>query len=145
MPRPVKSTGSAVWNGDLESGNGTTTLETSQLGTFPVTWKARADESATGTTSPEELIGAAHATCFSMAFSNILAENGTPPTQLDTSAQVTFVAGEGITGIALTVKAAIEGLDDTDFQRLAADAKENCPVSQALKAVDNITLDASLV
>lgn len=144
MPRPVVSTGSAAWKGDLPSGSGTTTLETSQLGSFPVSWKARAEESSNGTTSPEELIGAAHATCYSMAFSNDLAGNDTPPTSVDTSAAVSFVAGEGITGIELTVRATVPGLEEADFQRLAAAAKENCPVSQALAGVD-ITLNATLV
>lgn len=144
MPRPITSTGSAVWSGDLISGNGTTTLQTSQLGTFPVNWKARAEESEQGTTSPEELLGAAHATCYSMQFSNMLAENGTPAEKLETSADVVFNIGEGgITGITLTVRATIPGIEDADFQRLAAEAKDTCPVSAALKAVD-ISLNASL-
>lgn len=144
MPRTVISTASTTWQGDLPSGNGTTTLESSQLGSFPVNWKARAEEGEKGTTSPEELLGAAHATCFAMAFSNGLAENGTPPTSVDSSAKVSFNIGEGgITGIELTVKAVVEDLDEADFQRLAEDAKQNCPVSQALKGVD-ITLNATL-
>lgn len=144
MPRTVISTASTTWQGDLPSGNGTTTLGTSQLGSFPVNWKARAEEGEKGTTSPEELLGAAHATCFAMAFSNGLAENGTPPTSVDSSAKVSFNIGEGgITGIELTVKAVVEDLEEADFQRLAEDAKQNCPVSQALKGVD-ITLNATL-
>lgn len=145
MPRPVTSTASTTWQGDLPSGKGTTTLETSQLGTFPVNWKARSEEAENGTTSPEELLGSAHATCYSMQFSNMLAENGTPPTQVDTSAAVTFNIGEGgITGIELTVKAKIEGIEDADFQRIAQEAKDACPVSKALQGVENITLNASL-
>ena len=144
MPRTVISTASTTWQGDLPSGNGTTTLGTSQLGSFPVNWKARAEEGEKGTTSPEELLGAAHATCYAMAFSNGLAENGTPPTSVDSSAKVSFNIGEGgITGIELTVKAVVEDLEEADFQRLAEDAKQNCPVSQALKGVD-ITLNATL-
>jgi lipoyl-dependent peroxiredoxin len=144
MPRPVTSTASAAWKGDLLSGSGTTTLETSKLGTFDVNWKARAEESAQGTTSPEELLGAAHSTCFSMQFSNMLAENGTPPTSVDTSADVTFDIGNGgITGIELSVSATIDGIEDADFQRLAEEAKSTCPVSKALAGVD-ITLKASL-
>lgn len=144
MPRTVISTASTTWQGDLPSGNGTTTLESSQLGSFPVNWKARAEEGEKGTTSPEELLGAAHATCYAMAFSNGLAENGTPPTSVDSSAKVSFNIGEGgITGIELTVKAVVEDLEEADFQRLAEDAKQNCPVSQALKGVD-ITLNATL-
>jgi lipoyl-dependent peroxiredoxin len=145
MPRPVTNTGSAVWNGDLASGSGTTTLETSQLGTLPTSWKARSEESERGTTSPEELIGAALATCFSMAFSNMLAENGTPPTTIETTANITFnIAEGGIIGIELVNKSTIEGIEDGDFQRLAAEAKDGCPVSKVLKGVE-ITLDAALV
>lgn len=143
MPRTVTSNASTAWQGDLASGVGTTTLETSQLGNFPVHWKARAEEGERGTTSPEELLGAAHATCYAMAFSNGLTENGTPPTTVDSSAKVSFVAGEGVTGIELTVTAKIDGIEEADFQRLAEDAKNNCPISQALKGVD-ITLDATL-
>lgn len=144
MPRPVTSTASTAWKGDLLSGSGTTTLETSQLGTMDLSWKARAEESAQGTTSPEELLGAAHAACYSMQFSNMLAENDTPPTTVDTRADVTFnIAEGGITGIALTVTAQIDGIEDADFQRIADEAKSSCPVSKALAAVD-ITLEAKL-
>jgi osmotically inducible protein OsmC len=144
MPRPITSSGKAVWNGDLKSGSGTTSLETSQLGTFPTHWKARAEESEQGTTSPEELIGAALATCFSMQFSNMLDENGTPPTTIESTAKVTFNIGEGgITGIELVNNSTIEGIEDADFQRLAAEAKDSCPVSKALEGVE-ITLDATL-
>ncbi|GAA4283984.1 OsmC family peroxiredoxin [Brevibacterium daeguense] len=144
MPRPVTNTGSAVWNGDLKSGNGTTTLETSQLGSFPTNWKARSEESERGTTSPEELIGAALATCFSMQFSNMLAENGTPPTTIETTANVTFNIGEGgITGIELVNSSTIDGIEDGDFQRIAGEAKDGCPVSKALSGVE-ITLNAEL-
>lgn len=144
MPRPITSTASAVWNGELPTGNGTTTLETSQLGTFPTNWKARSEESEQGTTSPEELIGAALATCYSMQFSNMLAENGTPSTKLETTANVTFNVGEGgITGIELVNTATIDGIDDAAYQRIAAEAKDACPVSKALAGV-NITLTAKL-
>lgn len=144
MPRPITSTGKVVWNGDLMSGSGTASLETSQLGSFPTHWKARAEESERGTTSPEELIGAALATCFSMQFSNMLAENDTPPTTIETTADVTFNIEEGgITGIELVTNATIEGIEEADFQRLAAEGKETCPVSKALQGVD-ITLNATL-
>lgn len=144
MPRPVTSTASTAWKGDLLSGSGTTTLETSKLGTFDLSWKARSEEAAQGTTSPEELLGAAHAACYSMQFSNMLAENDTPPTSLDTSADVTFdLSAGGISGIALTVTAQVDGIEDADFQRLAEEAKSTCPVSKALGGVD-ITLTASL-
>ena len=135
-------TANAHWEGSLMEGNGTVELSSSQVGSFPVNWPARA-EAANGTTSPEELIAAAHATCYSMALSNGLAGAGTPPTTVDTSADVTFQPGTGITGIALTVNATVEGIDEETFQKIANGAKEGCPVSQALKAVD-ITLDATL-
>lgn len=143
MPKPVVSKASTVWNGDLFSGSGSTSLAGSGLGPFDVDWKARAEEGPGPRTSPEELIASAHATCFAMALSNGLAQNDTPPTRLDSSAEVSFVAGEGITGITLTVRAEVEDLSAEDFARLAEDAKANCPVSQALSV--DITLDASLV
>ena len=142
MPNPVVSKASTVWNGDLFTGNGTTSLDSSGAASFPVEWNARAEGSDT-TTTPEELIAAAHATCYSMAFSNELKKNDTPPTEVRTSAEVTFVAGTGITGIALTMTATVEGIDEATFQKIAEGAKEGCPVSQALKAVD-ITLEATL-
>ena len=142
MPNPVVSKASTVWNGDLFTGSGTTALDSSGAATFPVEWNARAEGSDT-TTTPEELLAAAHATCFSMAFSNGLKKNDTPPTEVRTSAEVTFVAGTGITGIHLTTQVTAEGIDEDTFQKIAQGAKENCPVSQALKAVE-ITLDASL-
>src|SRR5699024_12783355 len=112
MPRPITSSGKAVWNGDLKSGSGTTSLETSQLGTFPTHWKARAEESEQGTTSPEELSGAALATCFSIQFSNILYENGTPPPPIECTDKVTFNIEEcGITAIEVANNAQIERID----------------------------------
>lgn len=138
----VHSKASTAWTGDLASGSGKTTLETSGVGTFDVSWKARTEPGA-GTTTPEELIAAAHASCFSMAFSHELSQNGTPPTSVNTSADVSFVAGTGITGIALRVQATVEGISEDDFHKIATAAKEGCPVSQALAGVD-ITLDATL-
>lgn len=124
-------------------GAGQVTLESSGLGTYDVSWPARTDEASNGRTSPEELIAAAHSSCFSMAFSNILAKAGTPPQALDTQADVTFVPGQGITGVHLTVVGAVEGLDAAGFAEHAETAKANCPVSQALTGT-TITLDASL-
>ncbi|BAS12830.1 peroxiredoxin OsmC [Arthrobacter sp. Hiyo8] len=135
-------TAHTVWNGNLIEGAGNTTLDSSGLGPFNVTWKARA-ESAEGKTSPEELIAAAHSACFSMAFSNGVAGAGFTPEEVNTKADVTFQPGEGITGIHLTVSARIPGVSEEEFQRLAEDAKLNCPVSQALRATP-ITLDATL-
>ncbi|MER6346769.1 OsmC family protein [Streptomyces sp. NPDC001595] len=132
-----------VWEGNLLEGNGVVTFDTSgAIEQQPVTWAARTQE-ANGKTSPEELIAAAHSSCFSMAFSHALAGAGTPPTKLVTSADVTFQPGEGITGIHLTVEGTVPGLDNDAFVAAAEDAKVNCPVSQALKAVP-ITLSAKL-
>ncbi|MPV35987.1 OsmC family peroxiredoxin [Georgenia subflava] len=142
MPTPIVNQASAVWNGDLFTGSGTTSLDTSKLGTFDVNWKARAEESGASTT-PEELIASAHATCYAMQLSNELAQNQTPATELSTNAKVTFVAGTGITGIELSVRGDVPGIDAEDFARIADSAKANCPVSKALAATD-ITLSASL-
>jgi lipoyl-dependent peroxiredoxin len=125
---------SAVWNGSLTEGGGQVTLESSSIGTFPVTWAARTEE-PNGVTSPEELIAAAHSTCFSMSLSSGLAKAGTPPAQLDTIAEVDFQPGSGITAIRLRVRGDVPGLDAAGFRAAAEDAKVNCPVSQALQAV----------
>lgn len=130
------------WEGDLFNGSGQVTLESSGIGTFDVNWPSRAEE-ANGKTSPEELIAAAHASCFNMAFSNGLAKAGTPPTTLDTTAAVTFVPGTGITEIKLSTVGSVPGMSAEDFQAAAEAAKEGCPVSQALKAVP-ISLEARL-
>ncbi len=131
-----------VWNGDLMTGSGQTTLDSSGLGTFDVTWKART-EAAEGKTSPEELIAAAHASCFSMAFSHALAGAGHTPEEVNTKADVTFVPGTGITGSHLTMSAKIPGISEEEFQRIAGEAKTGCPVSGALASIE-ITLDATL-
>jgi len=113
------------------------------IGGLDVSWPSRSEEPG-GKTSPEELIAAAHATCFSMALSHGLAQAGNAPDKLETSATVTFQPGEGITKIALTVRGTVPGVDEAGFQEAAQAAKENCPVSQALASVPEITLDASL-
>lgn len=115
-------------------GEGEVTLESSGVGSYPVTWPARA-ESSNGVTSPEELLAAAHATCFSMALSHGLSGAGTPPVALRTRAEVDFQPGEGITGIRLFSAGDVPGVDADTFAAAAEDAKNNCPVSQALKAV----------
>ncbi|ATE51920.1 MULTISPECIES: OsmC family peroxiredoxin [Actinosynnema] len=130
------------WKGSLMEGDGTVTLESSGIGTYDVSWPSRAEQ-ANGKTSPEELIAAAHSSCYSMALSHGLAQAGTPPQQVDTSAEVTFKPGTGITGIALTVRAVVPGLEADAFAEAAETAKKNCPVSQALAGVE-ITLDAAL-
>ena len=136
----LDSTATAHWEGDLMSGGGTTTLTSGAGGPFPVDWKARSEEHA-GKTSPEELIAAAHATCFSMALSNGLGQAGTPPDYLDVTATATFVPGEGITAMRLVLSGEVPGLSDEQFREAAADAKENCPVSQALAGNVPITLE----
>jgi lipoyl-dependent peroxiredoxin len=130
------------WSGDLASGSGSTALDTSKVATFDVSWKARTDPSG-GTTTPEELLAAAHASCFSMAFALGLTENGTPPASITTTAAVSFVVGTGITGIELTTSASVEGIDEATFQKVAEETKTGCPVSAALAAVP-ISLTASL-
>ena len=135
-------TAHTVWNGDLMTGAGNTTLDSSGLGNFDVTWKARA-EAAEGKTSPEELIAAAHSACFSMAFSNGLAQAGFTAEEINTKADVTFQPGTGITGSHLTVAARVPGISADDFQRVAEEAKVGCPVSAALTGIE-ITLDATL-
>jgi len=135
-------TAHTVWNGDLMTGAGNTTLDSSGLGNFDVTWKARA-EAAEGKTSPEELIAAAHSACFSMAFSNALAQAGHTAEEINTKADVTFQPGTGITGSHLTLAARVPGISADDFQRLADEAKTGCPVSAALTGI-KITLDATL-
>ncbi|QDW29494.1 OsmC family protein [Arthrobacter sp. KBS0702] len=135
-------TAHTVWNGDLMSGAGNTSLDSSGLGNFDVTWKARA-EAAEGKTSPEELIAAAHSACFSMAFSHALAQAGHAPEEVNTKADVTFEPGTGITGSHLTLNARVPGISEEDFQRIAEEAKTGCPVSAALTGI-KITLDATL-
>ncbi|MFJ4675229.1 MULTISPECIES: OsmC family protein [unclassified Kitasatospora] len=130
------------WEGNLLDGKGLVTFDSSGVGEFPVSWPARA-ETPNGKTSPEELIAAAHSACFSMALSHGLTGAGTPPTKLETKAEVTFQPGTGITGIHLTVVGLVPGLDEAGFVKAAEDAKANCPVSQALSGT-TITLSASL-
>ena len=136
------STARTEWSGDLTSGSGTTTLA-SGVGTFAVNWKARS-EGVDGTTTPEELLAAAHASCYSMALSNGLAQAGFPPAAVTADARVTFVPGEGITAIELAVTATVPGMDQESFAAAALDAKANCPVSQALRAVPIELVEAIL-
>jgi osmotically inducible protein OsmC len=129
------------WEGSLLKGAGQVALESSGVGKYDVTWASRANE-ANGKTSPEELLGAAHATCFSMALSHALAEAGNPPEAIDTTANVTFQPGEGITGIKLEVNGKVPGITAEQFAEAAEGAKKNCPVSQALTGTP-ITLDVN--
>jgi lipoyl-dependent peroxiredoxin len=137
-------TATVTWAGSLLEGGGTIdSVGSGAFGPLEVTWASRTEEPS-GRTSPEELLAAAHASCLSMALSNILAKAGSPPERLRTSATVTFVPGTGITKSALTVRGSVPGLDEAGFVEHAQSAKEVCPVSQALAAVPEITLDAPL-
>jgi osmotically inducible protein OsmC len=137
-------TADVTWSGDLMSGSGRIDSVTSgAIGGLDVDWTARSED-AGSKTSPEELIAAAHASCFSMALSHVLGQAGQPADELKTSATVTFQPGEGITKIALAVVGKVPGIDADAFEAAAEDAKENCPVSKALASVPAITLDARL-
>ena len=137
---------STVWTGDLKSGKGKTSLDTTGLATdLPVSWPSRTEDPG-GQTSPEELIAAAHSACYSMALSNVLAQAGTPPEQLETSAVVTFdtEGGPHISKVALTVRGTVPDADADAFADAAAKAKDGCPVSKALAGNVDITVDATL-
>jgi lipoyl-dependent peroxiredoxin len=131
-----------TWDGGLTDGKGRVVLESSGVGTFDVSWPARSED-PNGMTSPEELIAAAHSSCFSMALSAGLGKAGTPPQRLETHAEVDFQPGTGITQIRLSVRGTVDGIDADAFREAAEGAKANCPVSKALAGVD-ITLDATL-
>jgi osmotically inducible protein OsmC len=137
-------TAEVTWHGDLMSGSGRIDSVTSgAFGGLDVDWVARSED-AQSKTSPEELIAAAHAACFSMALSHGLGQAGHPADELKTSATVTFQPGEGITRISLQVTGKVPGTSDDDFRQAAEAAKDNCPVSKALAGVPEITLDARL-
>jgi osmotically inducible protein OsmC len=137
-------TANVTWNGSLMEGAGTIErVGSGAFGPLDVSWTARAEQ-PNGKTSPEELIAAAHAACYSMALSHALAQAGNAPERLETSATVTFQPGEGITKIALTVVGTVPGVDAGAFAEAAEGAKTGCPVSKALASVPEITLDARL-
>jgi osmotically inducible protein OsmC len=138
----LNSEATTVWTGDLLKGSGVVTLDSSHLGEFAVNWKARA-EGTSNTTNPEELLGAAHASCYSMALANILATAGHTATSIQTTAAVTFVPGTGVTGSHLLVSASVPGISEEEFEAFAEDAKLNCPISQALTGI-SITIEAEL-
>ena len=135
-----------IWEGDLARGSGTFTVGTGSIGPQEVSWNARTEDPG-GKTSPEELLAAAHSSCFSMALSGALARAGTPPRRLETQAVVTFdKVGDGwkVTRSALTVRGDVPDADEQAFRAAAEDAKENCPVSQALKGNVELSVDAAL-
>jgi osmotically inducible protein OsmC len=138
-------TARSTWSGDLMTGHGTIErVGSGAFGPLPVTWGARTGESGNDLTSPEELIAAAHAACFSMALANGLAKAGTPPDRLDVSATVTFVPGAGIATSALEVVGSVPGIDEAAFARAAETAKDGCPVSQALTGNVELRVSAHL-
>ena len=141
-------TARTAWNGTLQEGSGQVELSSSKLGTYEVSWPKRTSETADGTTSPEELIAASHSACFSMALSGEIAKAGGTPQSLEVTADVDFGpdterGGFMITGIKLTVRGEVDGLDAAGFEQAAQAAKVGCPVSKALTGVE-ITLDAAL-
>jgi len=136
-----------VWEGPLIGGKGDTELVSSGIGRYPVTWAART-ESPGGKTSPEELLAAAHATCYAMAFSNFLAEAGNAPERLHVTATVSFEPKEGggfaVTRSVLEVNGVVPGLDQDGFQRAAEEAEKGCPISNAVRGNLEITVKATL-
>ena len=142
---PTRSARTA-WNGSLETGEGQVELSSSKLGTYDVSFPKRAADDANGSTSPEELLGAAHSACYAMQFSAVLGQAGGTVEALDVKADVSLgpdsAGGFKLTGIALTVRGEVSGIDEAQFQAAAKDAKETCPVSKALTGVE-ITLDAT--
>ena len=137
----VTSEATATWSGSLKDGSGSVE-PASGIGTFPVDWRARS-EGAESTTTPEELIAAAHSSCFNMALSNELGQAGFTPENVRTTASVTFVPGTGVTGSHLDVSASVPEISEDEFQKIAEGAKSGCPISQALAGID-ITIEASL-
>lgn len=137
----LTSEATTVWTGTLFEGSGNVALDSSGLATFQVDWDARALGVA-NKTNPEELLAAAHSSCFSMALSLALAEAGTPPESIQTTAAVTFEPGKGVLGSHLLVSARVPGITEEQFEAIADDAKANCPISQALSVP--ITIEAEL-
>lgn len=140
-------TARTAWTGTLEQGSGQVELSSSHVGTYEVSFPKRAADDAGGTTSPEELIAAAHSSCYAMQLSALIAQAGGTPQALDVQADVSLgpdpSGGFRLTGIALTVRGEVDGLDAAGFTKVAEEAKAGCPVSKALTGVD-ITLDAAL-
>ena len=142
----VERTASAEWRGDLMSGSGTVSTESGSVHEATVKWSSRAD-AADENTSPEELIAAAHATCVSMALAHALAQEGTPAKTLQAEAKATFdKVGDGfrMTTMNISIRGEVDGLDEDGFRQAAEQAKENCPVSQALKGNVDVSVDAAL-
>jgi len=141
-------TARTAWNGGLQDGSGQVELTSSGVGTFEVSFPKRAADDADGTTSPEELVAAAHSSCFSMALSKVVADAGGTPIALDVTVDVTLgpdpAGGNRLTDVKITVRGEVEGLDNDAFVECAEKAKAGCPISKALAGVDTMTLDAAL-
>jgi osmotically inducible protein OsmC len=138
-----ESTASTIWEGSLTQGSGTTTPESGGFGAVEVTWQARVERTA-GTTSPEELLAAAHASCYCMALALELSEAGNEPERLEAGATVSFVPGEGVKASRITVRGRVPGIDQAAFEQAAASAGRNCPISGALAGNVEIDVDATL-
>lgn len=138
-----ESSAKTVWEGNLTKGRGTTSAASGALPDFEVSWPARVERTA-GTTSPEELLAAAHASCFCMAFSNGLDQAGSAPGRLEATATVAFVAGEGVKSSHIDVTGRVEGIDQATFEEAAREASRDCPISAALKDNIEITVSATL-
>jgi lipoyl-dependent peroxiredoxin len=139
----AESRATTVWEGDLAHGRGTTKAASGALPEVEVTWPARTERTP-GTTSPEELLAAAHTSCFCMALSHELAQAGSPPERLEASTTVAFVPGEGVKSSHFELRGRVPGIDQARFEEAARGAGENCPVSQALKGNVEITVEATL-
>ena len=142
-------TARTAWDGGLDDGSGQVELTDSGLGTFEMSFKKRSSEDGGGATNPEELLGAAHSSCYTMQLTAILGQKGATPVSIETTAKVTLGEdpddkGFKIHKIALTVRAEVDGIDEAGFQAAAEDAKASCPLSKALASVPEITLDATL-
>jgi lipoyl-dependent peroxiredoxin len=143
----AERTATTTWEGDLLEGRGTVTLASGAIGDFPVTWTARSEERSGGKTSPEELIAAAHSSCFSMALSNVLAEDGHPAQSLEVASTVVFDMVDGgpkVTESRITVRGRVPGIDEAGFQEAVRTAEQGCPVSNALRGNVDLSVDASL-
>jgi len=138
-----ESRATTVWEGSLTEGRGKTSTASGAIPDLEVTWAARV-ERAEGITSPEELLAAAHASCYCMALSNGLTEAGNAPERLEATATVAFVAGEGVKSSAIEVKGKVKGIDQASFEQAAREAGEGCPISGALKGNVEISVEATL-
>lgn len=139
----ARSSASTTWEGDLAHGAGRTTPDSGAFPTVEVSWASRTERAA-GATSPEEMLAAAHASCFCMALAHQLAEAGTPPDRLEATATVDFVAGEGVKSSRIAVTGRVAGIDEAQFEQAAGDAGDGCPISGALAGNVAISVEATL-